>query len=93
MSLCLLFLIILTGVCFSTIFLIEKLPEDKDPKILKTNEWETNASHVSEMENQTGITGSNNYQNSPLENGKIGQQKLASNIKKSVQSTSSPSVG
>lgn len=85
MSLCLLFLIVLTGVCFSTIFLIEKQPEDNAPKI---KELDVNDPKESDLEGEADSLNSNNSQNISLESGKVIEQNQPFSLKEAPQSSS-----
>ena len=92
MSLCLLFLIVLTAVCFSTIFLIEKQPQEKAPTNHEKNESAPNNSQDNGLENQTDQLNSNESEERFIKTVKIGQKNLSIKTEKSSQSKSRASI-
>lgn len=92
MSLCLLFLILLTAVCFSTIFLIEKQPQEKAPTIHEKNELDANSSQDSGLESLTDQLESNKSQDRFIKTVKIGRKNLIIKTEKSSQSKSRASI-
>lgn len=92
MSLCLLFLIVLTAVCFSTIFLMEKQPHEKVPTSKEKNETDPHRSQDNELEDITNQVDSKNSQNNFLKPVKIGQKNLSIKTEKSSQSKSRASI-